>query len=69
MRTESQVKLIRKHLESGKSITPLQALRQYGCLRLAARIADLKEQGMKIKTKMVYAASPAYKYASYSIVK
>lgn len=69
MKTESQLTKIRKHLQSGKSITPLQALNAYGCLRLAARISELREEGMNIKSKMIYAASPAYKYASYSLVK
>lgn len=69
MTAESQNKLIRKHLESGKSISPLQALNEYGCLRLAARISDLKQQGMRIKSKMIYNASPAYKYAQYSLSK
>lgn len=67
MKTESQLTKIRKHLKSGKSITPLQALRLYGCLRLAARVNDLKSEGLPIKTKMVYDAAPAYKYASYSL--
>lgn len=50
----SQNELIRKRLESGKSITPLQALKLYGCFRLGARIWDLKnKQGLKIKTDLV----------------
>ncbi len=49
---KSQNTAIRKHLLSGKSLTPLQALKQFGCLRLAARISDLRE-GMDIITEMV----------------
>lgn len=37
----SQTELIRQHLESGKKITALEALYQYGCLRLSARIYEL----------------------------
>jgi hypothetical protein len=69
MRTESQLNRIKKHLQAGKSISPMIALREFGCLRLAARISDLKEQGMRIKTVMIYNASPAYKYAKYSLQK
>lgn len=49
----SQIEAIKKHLQQGKPITPLQALQEYGCLRLAARISDLRDQGMKIKTQIV----------------
>lgn len=36
---------ILEHLKSGKPITPLDALKLYGCLRLSARIFDLREKG------------------------
>lgn len=32
------------------SITPLEAMADLGCMRLAARIADLKREGYKIDT-------------------
>jgi hypothetical protein len=41
---------IAKLLEKGRTITPLQALNQFGCLRLGARIHDLRSTGMDIKT-------------------
>jgi hypothetical protein len=50
---ESQNKKIKAHLESGKPITALQALNEFGCLRLAARIKDLKDSGMIIDKVMV----------------
>jgi len=40
-------------MESGKSITPLDALRDFGCMRLGARIFQLKQQGYNIKSEMV----------------
>lgn len=40
----SQEDEILKHLRSGRSITPLEALSRYDCLRLAARINDLRAQ-------------------------
>lgn len=47
------MKQIRQHLESGKSITPLEALRLYGCFRLGARIYDLRAEGMTIETNLI----------------
>jgi hypothetical protein len=40
--TDSQNALIKGWLLNGYSITQLEALNQFGCFRLAARIADLK---------------------------
>jgi hypothetical protein len=51
--TESQNSLIKGWLLNGYSITQLEALNQFGCFRLAARIADLRDQGFKIDTKIV----------------
>ena len=34
------------------SITPLDALREFGCMRLASRIAELKEAGWGITTEI-----------------
>lgn len=48
----SQNTMIAKHLRMGRKITPLDALNLYGCQRLAARIAELKQMGMKIETHM-----------------
>jgi hypothetical protein len=41
---------IAKLLEKGRTITPIQALRDYGCFRLGARIHDLRNAGMRIET-------------------
>ena len=51
---ESQNKQIKAWLESGKSITPMDALNIFGSFRLGARIFDLKNNyGMNIKTEMI----------------
>ncbi len=50
---KSQNTQIRKHLESGKTLTPLDALKQFGTFRLSARILELKERGMAITTELV----------------
>lgn len=67
MRTKSQEDKIYKLLMSGKSITPMDALRRFGVMRLGARIYDLREQGVKINTAIVKRRNR--RYAEYSIPK
>lgn len=64
---ESQTVLIRKHLESGKTITPLEALSMYGCLRLGARIYDLRQDGLPVKTEIK--RNGRKRFAEYSLLK
>ena len=49
----SQAKNILAHLQQHKSITPLEALNQYGCFRLAAVILNLKKDGHEIETQII----------------
>ena len=50
----TQKSKVRAHLQSGESITPMDALERYGCFRLAAIIHTLKnEYGMDIKTELI----------------
>jgi hypothetical protein len=53
MKTESQTALIKGWLLNGYSITQLDALNMFGCFRLSARIANLREEGLDIVTDMV----------------
>ena len=62
---KSQALLIRKHLESGKTITPLEALSRYDCLRLGARIYDLKQDGLPVKTEIK--RNGRKRFAEYSL--
>ena len=41
------------HLQSGKSITPIEALNEFNCFRLAAHIEVLRREGHIIHTTMV----------------
>lgn len=45
----TQNERILHHIETYGSITQLEALQEYGCMRLASRITDLKRKGIKIK--------------------
>lgn len=62
---ESQNLQIRKHLESGKTITPLEALSRYDCLRLGARIYDLRQDGLPVKTEIK--RNGRKRFAEYSL--
>jgi hypothetical protein len=64
IRTQSEQVL--KHLKTIGSITPLEALYYYGCMRLSGRIYDLKKQGVKIKTE--HERRDEKTYARYKLV-
>ena len=44
---KTQKECVKMYLDSGRSITPLQALGMFGIYRLAAIIHTLKKQGYK----------------------
>jgi len=61
----SQSNDILTYLQSGRSLTPLEALDLFGCMRLGARIWDLKAEGYKIESHTLEIGG---KYvASYSL--
>lgn len=49
----TQVEAIHKYLMDFGSITPLEALQDLGCFRLAARIHDLRKTGVAIDHELV----------------
>ncbi len=49
----TQTQAIKAHLLKHNSITPLEALRRYRSFRLAARIRELRKDGMAIQSVMV----------------
>jgi hypothetical protein len=46
----TQTDAIRSFLLEGNSLTPIDALERFGCFRLAARIDDLRREGLDIET-------------------
>ena len=64
-RYNSQKTNILTHLQKGYEITPLDALEQYGCFRLAAVIHSLRADGHKIKTKKITRKGKTF--ASYNL--
>jgi len=66
MTTTSQSTQILAALKAGQHITPIDALNRFGCMRLGARIHELKQAGHKIHTARVETPSGAF-VASYSM--
>ena len=61
----TQKNMILTHMRTYGGITPLEALNRYGCFRLGARISDLKNDGIGIRTEMV--KENGKRYARYSL--
>lgn len=61
----TQAELILAHMKAGKTITQLGALREFHCLRLGARIHDLKRAGHPITKRMVTHPRTKARYAEY----
>lgn len=69
-RDGSQREGILKYLKVHGSITPLDALREFGCMRLASRISELRCMGYDITSEMEITkntAGQAVHYARYRL--
>ena len=65
----TQIENIIDYIETEGSITPLDALREFGCMRLASRISELKKLGYPVISKMETAKNrrgEPVRYARYS---
>ncbi len=61
----TQAQVILDHLLAGKALTALDALKEYGCLRLAARVFELRRAGYDIQEQIV--THNGKRYASYFV--
>ena len=50
---QSQYDKILEWLQQGHKLTPLDALHNFGCLRLGARIWEMKKNGISVQTELV----------------
>ena len=66
-REESQSGRILKHMQEGYGITPITALNNYGCFRLAAVVFDLKKEGHNIRTTIIKENNK--KFARYKLTQ
>jgi hypothetical protein len=62
----TQAKRILRYLQAGHRLTPMDALEQFGCFRLAARIHELRREGWNIIERTVETAS-GKRIAEYSL--
>ena len=66
----TQCDRILQYIEENGSITQLDALREFGCMRLASRMCDIKKMGYHVKKEMETAKNrygEPISYARYSI--
>lgn len=68
----TQCKKILQYMEKHGSITQAEAVSEFHCYRLGARVFDLKAQGIPIKTETVTGKredGAKYLFARYSLIK
>lgn len=66
----SQCKRVLQYMEDEGSITSLDAIREFGCMRLASRVSDLKRAGYPITREMETAKNrygEQIRYARYRL--
>ena len=61
----TQSQNILNYLKTGKSLSPIDALKKFGCFRLSGRIYDLKREGHNIETQFVTKKNKSF--AVYSL--
>jgi len=64
---ESQKAKILEHLTRYKHISPFEAMNLYGCMRLASRILELKNDGHEIKKTMLKNTASGKSHAVYAL--
>lgn len=62
----TQATEILRALKKGRAITPRDAYREFGSLRLGARIYDLRKAGHKIRSERIE-VKPGTRVARYSM--
>ena len=67
MAKQSQNKQILGYLQTGRTLSSLQALTLFRCMRLASRINDLRRDGHEIVTDIIYQDDKHW--ASYKLIK
>jgi hypothetical protein len=48
----TQKQLILRYMQEGREISPLDALREFGCFRLGARIHELRRDGWDVVSRL-----------------
>ena len=72
MKTLTQKDRIIRHLNDKGSITALEAMKEYGIMRLTSRICELKDEGYNIRSEFVSAKNrynAPVSFSKYSLVE
>ena len=64
-RYDSQKSLVLNHLKNDNGITPMEALKLFGAIRLSAIIFDIKKDGYDIDTEII--KNGGKHYANYKL--
>lgn len=62
----TQCERILSYIQENGSITQLDALREFGCMRLASRVSDLRKEGIPIVKEMETAKNRYGESVSYA---
>jgi hypothetical protein len=65
----TQCEKVLRHLEDYGSLTSLEAVNEYGIMRLASRINDLKHMGVGIISEMVTGKNRYEETVRYSVYR
>ena len=68
----TQCEKVLRHMEKYGSITSLEAMQEYGIMRLASRVSDLKKAGIPIRVETASGKNrfgEATSYARYRLDK
>lgn len=66
----TQCQKIVNYMKTFGSITPLEAVSDLGCMRLAFRINDIKKMGYRVKTELISGKNrlgESTRFAKYSL--
>ena len=72
MKTLTQKERIIRHLKDRKTITALEAMKEYGIMRLTSRICELKNEGYNIRSEFVSSKNrynEPVSFSKYSLIK
>jgi hypothetical protein len=72
MKTLTQKDRILRHLKDRETITSLEAMTEYGIMRLTSRICELKNEGYRIRSEFVSSKNrydEPVSFSKYSLIK
>jgi hypothetical protein len=63
--TKNQTNRILRYLRTGRGLTAISALTRFGCMRLAARIEEMRQEGIKVRSRTL--RRNGKRFACYSL--